>query len=599
MSGGAARTGAWRAIALAVAALAGALVVLVFVSKTALGWSGDAGLVLAPADRGNAVAVASVTPGGPAAAAGVRAGDRIDLQAMAFDDRVFLVAAPLANRAIAVSLERGGSVRRVTIVPGRAHFDAYSVLAYVILLWMVAFAALIGARRPAMREARLLSLALSVWVAADVLQYLSAPSAALDDIVSGLSMGGVGGAVAIALLVRFAELFGRPLGLARRLLDVVAYAGAIALALYGIIGSIALAWLPVDAVPFFLGTGAAALIAGVELLGVLAGVAAVAGSRGADRQRAAWAVASFGILFGVSIVQIVLETLVASADVQIATQACVNVVSVLAPVGLTYSVLSRRLLDIGFALNRAAVFSAVSIIVVGAFMGIEWALGNWLQNVTPFASTLVGLGLAIVLGFSIKFVHQRVDHAIDHVFFHKRHAQEKALLRFAGDAPFMTSSDALLRRTVDELAEHSSVGDVTIFRHDGVRTYVAASASGDAPAPVDENDAAMVAMRASKAPADLHRYRTALRGEFAFPMSARGELIGVLVCGTKRDGDPYAPDETATIATLAQSVGTTLDALAAREGGPSAAMHALQVEVAALRDDVRVLLAAMRLADPR
>ncbi len=599
MSGGADGAGAWRAIALAVAGLAGALVVLVFASKTVLGWNGDAGLVLAPAERGNAVSVASVTANGPAAQAGIRAGDRIDLRAMPFEDRVFLVATPVANRAIAVTLERGGDVRRTTVVPRRTHLDAYGFVAYLVLLWMAAFAALIGSRRPEMPEARLLSLALSAWVAADVLQYLSTPWPALDDAISAVEMGGIAGAIAVALFVRFAELFGRPLGIARRGLDAIAYVGAIGLGLYGVIGAVALAWLPVDAVPFYFGAGAAALIAGVQFLVVLAGAAAVAGSRGAERQRIAWAVASFGVLFGASIVQIVLETVVPSADMQTATQACVNVIAVLAPVGLTYSVLSRRLLDIGFALNRAAVFSAISIIVVGAFMAVEWTLGNWLQNVTPFASTLVGLALAIALGFSVKLLHDRVDHAIDHLFFHKRHEQEKALLRFAGDAPFITTSDALMRRTVDELAEHSSAGSVAIFRYDGVRTFRPACASGELPDALDENDAALVAMRASKAFADLHRYRTALHGEFAFPMIARGELIGVLVCGAKRGGDPYAPDETSTLATLAQSVGTTLDALAVREAGPNAAIHALQVDVAALRDDVRVLLAAVRLADPR
>ena len=52
-----------------------------------------------------------------------------------------------------------------------------------------------------------------------------------------------------------------------------------------------------------------------------------------------------------------------------------------------------------------------------------------------------------------------------------------------------------------------------------------------------------------------------LRGEFAFPMTSRGELVGVLVCAPKRDGEAYAPDESEALLALAHGVGTALDTL--------------------------------------
>ncbi len=51
-----------------------------------------------------------------------------------------------------------------------------------------------------------------------------------------------------------------------------------------------------------------------------------------------------------------------------------NVASFLAPLGMSYALLNRRLLDLGFALNRAAVYTGVSIVVVGTFMLVEFAL---------------------------------------------------------------------------------------------------------------------------------------------------------------------------------------------------------------------------------
>jgi hypothetical protein len=58
----------------------------------------------------------------------------------------------------------------------------------------------------------------------------------------------------------------------------------------------------------------------------------------------------------------------------------------LAPVALTYAALSRRLIDVGFVLNRAAVFSGVSIIVVGLFMLGEAVLGFWFSHATHIRS---------------------------------------------------------------------------------------------------------------------------------------------------------------------------------------------------------------------
>jgi hypothetical protein len=53
-------------------------------------------------------------------------------------------------------------------------------------------------------------------------------------------------------------------------------------------------------------------------------------------------------------------------------------------------------LDIGFALNRVAIFSGVSIVLVGAFMLFEWAIGSWLQQQSHTTSLVVGAATAFV-----------------------------------------------------------------------------------------------------------------------------------------------------------------------------------------------------------
>jgi hypothetical protein len=578
----------------AAAAVAVATVLLVLVAENVFLWNGEAGWSLQPAGRAFVVEIASVAPSGPAARAGLRAGDRVDLRAIPFDDRVFLISAPVAGRAFPLAIERAGKVHRVEVAPDPRPTRWDGWIGNFVLLWMASFGALIGWRRPAMPEARLLSLALSCYVVADALQLLVTPSALLDDVFAALNWGGVLGALSLAILVRFTSLFGRPSSRVRRIVDGLAYAATALLALYGIAGAVALGTDWFDPVILWFGTWAVGLICGAQIFVLVAGACAIAASRGVERQRVSWALASIGSLLAAEVVQLILTTAVPTYDMTVAMQACVNVFSVLAPIGLTYSVLSRRLLDIGFALNRAAVFSAVSVILVGTFMIVEWALGSWLASAGHVTSTAVSVALAVGLGFSIRVVHGRIDRVVDALFFHRRHEQEKALLRFAHEASFISDAGVLIVRTASEVAHHSDAAAVAIMTRDADGTYRCAH---DIDLPLDdvsENDPAVLALRASMQPVDLHQRAGALRGEYAFPMSSRGLLVGILVCGPKRHGEPYAPDECEALAKVAHGVGGALDALTAGRGQLEAAILELQDEFSALRAEVRELVAEMR-----
>jgi hypothetical protein len=92
--------------------------------------------------------------------------------------------------------------------------------------------------------------------------------------------------------------------------------------------------------------------------------------------------------------------------------------------------------------------------------------------------------------------------------------------------------------------------------------------SVDSDATISENDSGIVALRAWHKPIDLATFEdTALHGQFAFPMVSRGQLIGVLTCGTKRDNEVYAPDESDALFALSQGVGSALGVLSSDHDG--------------------------------
>jgi GAF domain-containing protein len=173
--------------------------------------------------------------------------------------------------------------------------------------------------------------------------------------------------------------------------------------------------------------------------------------------------------------------------------------------------------------------------------------------------------IALALGLSMRYIHGVADRLVDGVFFRKRHEDEAALRRFAHESSYISDPQVLLDRAGAEVKAHTSAEEVAIYTSDGSPAYAASNGSRRV---VGENDPAIVALRAWGKPVHLHEVSgSELNGELAFPMISRGRLVGTLICGARRDGEAYAPDEYDALVQLAHGVGTTFDTLSSVRAG--------------------------------
>jgi len=101
----------------------------------------------------------------------------------------------------------------------------------------------------------------------------------------------------------------------------------------------------------------------------------------------------------------------------------------------------------------------------------------------------------------------------------------------------------------------------------------------------DNNDPAMVRLHAHPQVLDLHGVETALHGDIGFPITARGQLLGVVVLGARSSGERYAPDEMAAISQLAMNLGAALD-IFTTPTGKDGAVERLVASVDALREEL-------------
>jgi hypothetical protein len=271
-----------------------------------------------------------------------------------------------------------------------------------------------------------------------------------------------------------------------------------------------------------------------------------------------------------------------------ATQASIlfgTVCNVAGALAVTYALLRRRVLDLGFFLSRTIVVATISLIVVAAFVLLEWMLGNVVAGVSHTTGIVANAVLALVLGLSLHFIHQRVDAAVDAIFFRKRHEDEQSLRDYAKEAAFITDVPVLLDQTIGRLERHTDARGAAILM-DGAGVFTSARSYGDSQrVPVSENDEAILALKAWHRPVDPHHYKTDLHGALALPMLARGRLLGVLLLDERTGGESYAPDEVEALSTLAHGVGSSLDALTANDSSANALL-VLTDAIDGLRADI-------------
>lgn len=257
-------------------------------------------------------------------------------------------------------------------------------------------------------------------------------------------------------------------------------------------------------------------------------------------------------------------------------------IQLLSPIFLFYGLLVRRAIDIGFVVNRALVYTIVSVILIGAFVSIEFLAARFFIE-TRELSILFQLVLALAIGFSTRYLHRAVDTFVDRVFFAKRHADDKALERFSQEAGAFDSRENMLDYAIETLRSHTDAEGVAIYLSGAGPPRRARTTSDVFPETIDLDDLTLVALRASHQPVEIETGQ--LPAGMAFPAMYRGELVGSIALLPKRDHTAYAPDERDGIQKAALALGQALGEPRADQLGDAIADRIL-ARLSALKADL-------------
>ena len=523
--------------------------------------------------------ITHLEPGMAASRAGVKVGDMVLPLTGTVSERLSQRLA-IAGVPARIDVRRGNRHLTFMIVPDRLKSGLRVWLELAQSFWLIAFATII-ARCATSRRPRLLSWFLLAQGTATLLGDTNtggfmSPWPWVNDTANLLA--NPVNSLANASFVPVASSFSLPLSMQRRRLEMGTYAFAFVSAIAGMAAEFSVIGSSVNLAGVLWTTTFWSNTATV-VLALATGCMALISVRAEERQRARWLLGPMIALFTIDLVSALASQHAGWWTGQQLINIVTDLVSFVVPAVLAYAVLTHRLVDIDFIINRATVFAGVSFVVIGVFIAAEWLLSSIFAQTTRTASVFISLAIALVLGTSLRYIHRYVDRIVDQLFFRTRHEHERSLRTFASEAAFITDYDTLLDDTMREVSTNVETDFVSILLSDTDGTYSSVRCTNGTVHRIPENDRAVVKMRTWHTPVHIHDVNTALNGVWAYPLMFRGTVLGILVCGPKRDGQSYAPDEGDALSVLAQGVGAALGTLTRSDAALSTDIRDLKIQM--------------------
>lgn len=271
-----------------------------------------------------------------------------------------------------------------------------------------------------------------------------------------------------------------------------------------------------------------------------------------DRAKTAWAIAGFGGSILAQAVSYVVATIgyaipIVSRYGYVAgiESRALLVLANLFPLLAIYPILRYRLFDLGFAINRAALYSTLTLAAVAILTGVNWLAQHL---ITARLGLVLQPVAAIVLGLAFLRVRQWTQTLLERIFFRERFAAEQQLDATIRALPLADGPSAIDAALTSEAAAVLSLSSAAVFR-----------AHGDVPArtaPVDWDRGAL------ELPAYderlLHRLRTErpvvrLESVVAIALAHAGTFVGVAFYGRHRNGTEIDPVELTLLRRLCEA----------------------------------------------
>jgi GAF domain len=513
-----------------------------------------------------------------AGADGVQTGDRVNLQALTQPQRFSLIGGAPADTKISLQLSRNGRTFEQRLAASSVDRSARAQLTRDVGIPLSFFLSLALASALFLVRPRPITLAFYFYT---MLMLVKTNQTALDlaswpiSLASDLAIQVVYPLAQLMILIFAQRLYGRP---SREWPWIFGSAIALSLIVF-VVWLDPIVWMVYQRFGFpgptqlFMSLADALL-----LIVVLSGLAYIAsGATALDRARVTWVIAGIAlapILDLTWAITNVLFTMAGSASVVLLqvehwTDSLGPWFGLIGSIFVVYGFLSERVIDFRFVIGRAAVYGAITAVLLLFFGILEW----WAEQVFESTRPAIYLSLfaALFIGFSLNALHGRIEDFLNAFFFRDQRRAEEAL-RAASRALANTSSEkTLIEFLVDEPVRVLGLASAALFLARGANgEFERISDRGwnnREAETIDADDPLIVELRAEFAPIVLDgrpRAETILPGgakapSLVVPLVMRGSVFGFVLYGARSSGIPLTADERRLLEAIARSAGAAYD----------------------------------------
>ena len=560
-------------LSLAVVAVGTVLMVLVFIvvenNATHIGY-----YPIVFTGNSDRIEVEAGSPG----AAGLETGDRINLPALSQQERFALLRGAAAGTPITVEITRDGRKFQRQLVTSSLDRSARARFARDVGIPLSFFLSLALASVLFLLRPRPITLAFYFYT---MLMLVKTNQTALDlaswpiSVASDLAIQVVYPLAQLMILIFAQRLYGRP----SRTWPWF-FGTALVLSLVAFVAWLdPIVWMVFQRYGFPGPTQLFMSLADVLLLiVVLGGLAYIAsGATALDRRRVTWVIAGIAlapILDLTWAVTNVLYTVMGNTAVVLLyvehwTDDLGPWFGLIGSIFVVYGFLSERVVDFRFVIGRAAIYGAITAVLLLLFGVLEWWAEKLFESTRP--AIYVSLFAALFIGFALNALHGRVEDFLNKFLFKEQRRAEEAL-RHAARALANTSSEkTLVEFLVEEPVRVLGLTSAALFlaRAEGGAFERTADRGWNRheTETIDAEDPLIVELRAELAPIVLDgrpRAETILPGgaktpSLVVPLVMRGAVFGFVLYGSRSNGLALTADERSLLEAIARNAGAAYD----------------------------------------
>jgi signal transduction histidine kinase len=203
-------------------------------------------------------------------------------------------------------------------------------------------------------------------------------------------------------------------------------------------------------------------------------------------------------------------------------------VMLLVPLSIGIAMLRYHLFDVDLVINRALVYGALTVCVVGIYVFVVGALGSLLQARGNFVVSLLAAGLVAVLFAPLR---NRLQRAANRLMYGERDEPYTVLSRLGQRLEATLAPDAALRAIVETVAQALKLPHAAITLEQGGEFAVAAE------------------------------YGTAAGDPLVLPLAYQREQVGQLILTPRSPGEGFTSSDRRLLEDLARQAGVAVHAL--------------------------------------